>query len=420
MQLSRRRWLELAALGLAGGTLSSRTGQAASSSVGRPRNLVVMYAYGGWDPAVGLDPKVGLPTVSAPPGEHAFVGGLDFFLSDSSPSMRTYFERHGAVSAILRGLDMRSLSHEICFRYALGGSSNVETPDVAAITGHVLSPERPLPYLVLGDRALTGPLAGSTGRVGLNNQLGNLLDRERAYPPLDTVPPLDATDSDLVQSWLEGRVSRQRAARVRPGTPAEIKYDDFLKALDRGNLLYEHAAAFSGEATLDSQIDLAVYALSSQMSRAALVDSRMNWDSHIEIQQQLSFYETFFASLDRLVSQLAETPGEAVGSKLIDETLVIALSEMGRTPLLNDIGGKDHWPYTSALVAGGPVRGDRVFGATDDELVGHPVDLQTGELDPNGAILTPAQLISGLLCAVGVDPEPWFPGTTPYTGPFSL
>ena len=45
--------------------------------------------------------------------------------------------------------------------------------------------------------------------------------------------------------------------------------------------------------------------------------------------------------------------------------LVVAWGEFGRSPRINAAGGRDHWPaVSSALLAGGGVRGGRVVGST--------------------------------------------------------
>jgi hypothetical protein len=51
---------------------------------------------------------------------------------------------------------------------------------------------------------------------------------------------------------------------------------------------------------------------------------------------------------------------------LLDETLVIAMGEFGRTPKINPAGGRDHWPQCSTIVlAGGGVSGGQVHGSSD-------------------------------------------------------
>jgi uncharacterized protein (DUF1501 family) len=98
---------------------------------------------------------------------------------------------------------------------------------------------------------------------------------------------------------------------------------------------------------------------------------------------------------------------------LLDRTIVLVISEMGRTPVRNATGGKDHWPVTSALVFGGPVRGDRVIGGTTDALAPVGVNPTTGDLDPGASSLRPASLLAGVLACAGLDPEEWYPGVTP-------
>jgi len=51
---------------------------------------------------------------------------------------------------------------------------------------------------------------------------------------------------------------------------------------------------------------------------------------------------------------------------LLAETLVVVMSEMGRTPKINGNGGRDHWTYCySVLFAGAGIRGGTVYGASD-------------------------------------------------------
>ena len=56
-------------------------------------------------------------------------------------------------------------------------------------------------------------------------------------------------------------------------------------------------------------------------------------------------------------------------SGLLDETLVVVMSDMGRTPKINDKqGGRDHWTFCySVLFAGAGIRGGTIYGASDDQ-----------------------------------------------------
>ena len=51
---------------------------------------------------------------------------------------------------------------------------------------------------------------------------------------------------------------------------------------------------------------------------------------------------------------------------MIDDVTVVAWGEFGRTPRINDKGGRDHWPRVGpAILAGGGLLAGQVIGATD-------------------------------------------------------
>ena len=78
---------------------------------------------------------------------------------------------------------------------------------------------------------------------------------------------------------------------------------------------------------------------------------------------------------------------------LLDSTLVIAWGEFGRTPRVNNDAGRDHYPNVfSAAVAGGPVRGGRVVGASDSR----------GAF-PLSAAKTPQDVLATMYRHLGVD-----------------
>jgi hypothetical protein len=67
---------------------------------------------------------------------------------------------------------------------------------------------------------------------------------------------------------------------------------------------------------------------------------------------------------------------------LLNNTMVLAFGEFGRTPKINPAGGRDHHPNCwTVLFAGGPVKGGTVVGASD-EIGYSPKDrpVNTGEI----------------------------------------
>ena len=156
-------------------------------------------------------------------------------------------------------------------------------------------------------------------------------------------------------------------------------------------------------------------ALEQGLSRAVMLDGRHAWDTHSNLGNQNGFYDELFTSLAQLAESLSARPGSRAGQTLMDETVIAVMSEMGRTPLINDGGGKDHWPVTSALVFGAGVRGGALCGGTDDGLLGVETDMLTG-LPGAGRVIYPENLNAGLLELVGVDPSVQYPGIAPLRG----
>ncbi len=112
------------------------------------------------------------------------------------------------------------------------------------------------------------------------------------------------------------------------------------------------------------------------------------WDHH----------ETLFDAYDKRMP-----PFEASIAALIEDleargmlatTLVIALGEFGRTPKVNDKGGRDHWSNAmSVMFAGGGTPGGQVIGATDAR--GYAAVER---------ILSPENFASTVYAKLGIDP----------------
>ena len=100
-----------------------------------------------------------------------------------------------------------------------------------------------------------------------------------------------------------------------------------------------------------------------------------SWDTHQR--NFASLKDHLLPPLDLCVSALLD---DMASTGLLDETLVIAGGEFGRTPKINKRAGRDHWgPVNTILFAGGGVRGGNVIGASD-RIGAEPIsDIQTPE-----------------------------------------
>ena len=85
---------------------------------------------------------------------------------------------------------------------------------------------------------------------------------------------------------------------------------------------------------------------------------------------------------------------------LYDSTVVAATGEFGRTPKINPAGGRDHHPGVwSMIIGGGPIKGGRIIGESD-ELAYAPQTRPT----------TPGEVAATLYRAIGIDPHKELPG----------
>ena len=108
----------------------------------------------------------------------------------------------------------------------------------------------------------------------------------------------------------------------------------------------------------------------------ALCKSGGGWDTHGNNFQCLR--DRLLPEFDRGFSALIE---DLAARGLLDETLVLVNSEMGRTPRIGDVrsggvtgAGRDHWTSCmSVLFAGGGVQGGQTYG-TSDRLGAYPAE----------------------------------------------
>ncbi len=118
------------------------------------------------------------------------------------------------------------------------------------------------------------------------------------------------------------------------------------------------------------------------------------WDTHVANFPRLK--DELMPPLDRAVSALLDDLG---ARGLLDETLVVMLSEFGRTPKITELTpgavvGRDHWPHVfPAIFAGGGVVGGQLIGKSD-RLGAYPISRSFG----------PPDLAATIYQALGVDP----------------
>jgi len=125
-------------------------------------------------------------------------------------------------------------------------------------------------------------------------------------------------------------------------------------------------------------------------SARVTTDKDPYWDTHsynfIQLKQvNLPYLDQTF---DALLSDL-----DASGR--LDETLVVMMSDFGRTPRVNGSAGRDHWTFCySVMLAGAGIRGGTVCGASD----AHAAYIKDRPVRP-------ADLCATIYQCLGIDPE---------------
>ena len=114
------------------------------------------------------------------------------------------------------------------------------------------------------------------------------------------------------------------------------------------------------------------------------------WDTHVRNFPILRDYNLPY--LDLTYGALMEDLDQR---GMLEETLVVVLTDFGRTPKINARGGRDHWTFCySVLLAGAGIRGGTIHGASDSQC----------------AYVKDQPVSTGDICAtiyhcLGIDPE---------------
>lgn len=106
-----------------------------------------------------------------------------------------------------------------------------------------------------------------------------------------------------------------------------------------------------------------------------VIDGRQPWDHHSYIFDRTKKSNHYVTCLEwdnafsNLILDLDSTPGHEPGKSLLDETLVVAASEFGRMPYMNNVEGRDHYgeTFTTLFIGGGVKKESHIIGATNED-----------------------------------------------------
>lgn len=389
---SRRGFLQrAAALGLSFALPALSAKAAERRGVERPMSLMTLWMQGGpsqletWDPHPGTS-----------------IGGLTQATDTTVPGLRiaSFFPKMAEVmhhTSVIRSLVSKEGDHERGSYHLLTGyrpDPTVVHPSAGAIIAYELpnsKVEIPLHVSLAGGAGFTLPRGGYLGdeydafRIfepgrGLANMRSRVGDDrtvrrresldvvERAFRAGRNVPAGKTLHTDMVDHALTMMSSEQLAAFDLAQEPAAVIAGYGPSRFGRGCLVARRLVE-TGVRSLQVVLD--------------------GFDTHTNnfegCQTQAKVLDPAFSSL---LKDLAERD-------LLSSTIVLCIGEFGRTPRINPLDGRDHWPTGfSAVVAGGPLKSGIVLGSTDPEGV---------KRDPEHPV-TVADLYATLYTAMSIDP----------------
>ena len=248
------------------------------------------------------------------------------------------------------------------------------------ITGDPSQPNFQVPGLT--------PLPGlSAARL---NRRRTLLDEIRSLDPVST----ERAGGDL-SGYYERAFSLITSERARKAFDLSAEPE----AVRRRYGADEEAKKDGGKLThLGSSMLLARRLVEAGVRLVTVWAGRQAFDTHREHFSSLT--NSLCPPLNRSFSALI---GDLAERSLLDETLVVATSEFGRTPQLGQVtssagatpDGRDHWPHCyTAFLAGGGIKAGYVHGASDGYAA-----------YPRESPVSPTEIAATVYTALGIDPQ---------------
>lgn len=375
-RVSRRSLLKVGALSALGVTLPMwRKALANTPAAAKGANCILIWTHGGTSHHDTFDPKPNAPV--GVKGEFGVINtaipGVQF--TDICPNMARELHRFG----LLRSWNPENGSHGHADQWLLSGRAfnpAVHYPTYGSVISQVKGFKSALPpFVQLGnsmDRRFGG---GQSGILGLQHNPFEMIADPNAkqFTVRDITPPAGIVSErlDRRRKMLTAVDDLQRRSELQPA--AYDALDEHYKAALNMITAPETKRAFQiddesaelrdryGRNKFGQSCLLARRLIESGVRFVTLTDP--GWDTHANNFDALK--KTRMPPIDQGFPVLLE---DLEDRGLLDSTLVVWLTDFGRTPTINSASGRDHWASAGfAIMAGAGVPGGSVIGATDDE-----------------------------------------------------
>jgi uncharacterized protein (DUF1501 family) len=360
-RLSRRRFLAGSAAGL--GVLGFGDMVRAAGDIERQnKRVLVIFMAGGLSQLESWDPKPG--TNSGGPFQAIATSVPGTHISELLPDTARQMHR----LALVRGINNQENDHGKGAYFMQTGRRQTPAerfPHLGAVIAKQIAPENsPLPgYIHITPRGESGFSRGDAAFLGPRYASVTLAD---GNPPPNLLRPATLTEqADLERQDLRSRLNN-RFAQARRSADTEAytqSYDQAAQVIARRDLFElgrepGHLRDKYGSHDFGRHCLLARRLLEAGVTFVKVTHS--NYDTHHEnfdfhIEQLGEFDRTFATLLDDLAQR-----------GMLDRTLVVVMSEFGRTPTINRNLGRDHWGTAwSVALAGCGIRGGSLVGRTN-------------------------------------------------------
>jgi uncharacterized protein (DUF1501 family) len=419
------------------------------------RCFVFLYFGGGWDVLLSLDPRDPSVFTAERVSETRILPGYDLLNSDPSfgnsvvkPTQRAggplpamefgpaigRMADHYDQLAVVRGINMKTVAHEVGFRYFLTGKQPISSAARGSSTATEIvgqmQPKVPVPSLAYNIESYNDRYPGYANalRVSRANDLiltlspsSTALDSEIEQQLVDLRGKTVTCESELYDT--RGLVGQYRQARSQMnGVLGSQLYKSFqldfetnnakdpaidLRNEQRATIRAQYNLPATGTVNYDSpagRAALIAVALKQGISQCVSMNLVGGLDTHFGTQvAHATNQRSGWNALADLVDDLRKSPHPGGGS-FLDHTTMLAFSEFSRTPLINGSGGRDHHISSSALLIGAGIQHNLVFGrAGDINMAPGVVNRDTGLPDPNGINILPENVIATVLASAGLD-----------------
>nr|QKW93900.1 hypothetical protein [Vitiosangium cumulatum] len=304
-------------------------------------------------------------------------------------------------------------------------ASPVRVPSIEALKPQLSAKPADNPWWTGLDARTEGPELNASGQPTGGTLKTTTVERFS----LSRTPRMMGRSTAKVDSYLEGlhgslssvsRVLATDVVSVLESTKGidvlKAKRPEYLSSYLSESFTYTFGLANFHLTGLDPRMDLALRLLKSDLCTSVHVSLKLDFDTHNAFGHGYSCAHGrgLMDCVARFLGELkaAPAPGKP-GKTLLDDTLVLVMSEFGRSWASRRSDGTyalpdDHHPYTSVCFAGGNVAANRQVGSYTPRGLGVPVDILEENGQPSKRVPRAADAVTTALRILGMGTSDFF------------